>query len=117
MAVVRMVTGWRGKLYAAGVNEHLHDLAEDVADDARRFAPVDTGALRVSINARGNKVWAGGDIAPYVMHVEFGTKPHVITPRNKKALYWTGAAHPVKLVRHPGTEAQPFLRPAIWRRR
>ncbi len=32
------------------------------------------------------------------------TKPHVIKPRNKKALSWPGAAHPFKSVRHPGSK-------------
>lgn len=36
--------------------------------------------------------------------LEEGSKPHVITPKNKKALYWKGAAHPVKEVHHPGTK-------------
>lgn len=38
-----------------------------------------------------------------------GTKgPYTITPRRKRALYWAGAAHPVKRVRHPGLKAQKF---------
>jgi hypothetical protein len=41
--------------------------------------------------------------ADYAPHVEFGTKPHTITAKNAKALYWPGAAHPVKSVKHPGT--------------
>ena len=36
--------------------------------------------------------------------LEEGQKPHDITPKNGKALYWKGAAHPVKRVHHPGTE-------------
>jgi len=38
-----------------------------------------------------------------------GTKgPYEITPRRKRALYWKGARHPVKRVRHPGLKAQKF---------
>lgn len=36
--------------------------------------------------------------------LEEGQKPHDITPKNGKALYWKGASHPVKRVHHPGTE-------------
>ncbi|BDR81024.1 hypothetical protein [Clostridium tetani] len=36
--------------------------------------------------------------------LEEGSKPHVIIPKNKRALYWKGAAHPVKKVNHPGTK-------------
>lgn len=60
--------------------------------------------------------------------LEFGTKPHVIRPRNKRALSWTegkrlsgrnriGAAAGQRffasIVHHPGTKAQPFLVPGV----
>ena len=45
----------------------------------------------------------------YAPHLEYGTRPHKITPKTKKALYWKGAKHPVKSVMHPGTqEYMPF---------
>jgi len=47
--------------------------------------------------------------ASYAPHVEFGTKPHVIVPKDKKALYWPGAAHPVKRVNHPGSKPNQFM--------
>jgi len=47
--------------------------------------------------------------ASYAPFVEFGTKPHTIVPKDKKALYWPGAAHPVARVNHPGTKANPFM--------
>ena len=38
-----------------------------------------------------------------------GTKgPYTITPRRKRALFWKGAAHPVRRVMHPGVKAQHF---------
>lgn len=40
----------------------------------------------------------------YGGYLEEGTPPHIIRPQNKKALYWRGAAHPVKQVNHPGTK-------------
>src|SRR5947209_6882233 len=43
--------------------------------------------------------------ASYAAYVEFGTKPHVIEAKTKKALYWPGASHPVRKVNHPGTAA------------
>lgn len=45
--------------------------------------------------------------------LEQGSRPHVIEPRNKQALYWPGARHPVKKVNHPGTPAYHFLRDAL----
>jgi HK97 gp10 family phage protein len=59
-----------------------------------------------------NTVMAGTNVE-YATHVEYGTAPHEIRPKNKKALYWKGAEHPVAVVHHPGTAAQPFLRPGF----
>ena len=49
----------------------------------------------------------------YAIIVEKGSRPHIIRPKNKKALYWEGAKRPVKLVNHPGSKAKPFLIPAF----
>lgn len=54
-----------------------------------------------------------GNNVNYARYVEFDTKPHIIKPKDKKALFWKGATHPIKAVHHPGTKAQPFLRPLI----
>lgn len=58
----------------------------------------------------------GRELTLYLAHgmkygrfLEEGTAPHVIRPKNKKALFWAGAAHPVKKVNHPGTRAYPIL--------
>jgi hypothetical protein len=38
-----------------------------------------------------------------------GTRgPYIIRPKRKKALFWKGARHPVRRVRHPGLKAQKF---------
>jgi hypothetical protein len=47
--------------------------------------------------------------ASYAPFVQFGTAPHVIEPKDKKALYWPGAAHPVRKVNHPGTKPNDFM--------
>ena len=49
----------------------------------------------------------------YARGVEEGTKPHIIRPKRKKALYWKGAKHPVKQVNHKGSRAKPYLKPAF----
>ena len=49
----------------------------------------------------------------YAVIVEKGSKAHVIRPKNKKALYWKGATHPVKQVNHPGSKTKPYLEPAF----
>lgn len=45
--------------------------------------------------------------------LEFGSRPHIIEAKGKKALFWPGANHPVKKVHHPGTQAQHILRNAL----
>ena len=78
-----------------------------------------------SVTTTSAQILAGGTAGVgYAQFVEFGTRPHVIRPRNKKVLAWgaqrrlsgsarTGSdmifAHEVN---HPGTRAQPFLIPS-----
>ena len=62
---------------------------------------VSNGVLRIGNNVK------------YAPFVEFPTKPHIIKPKDAKALFWKGAKHPMKAVHHPGTKEQPFLRPLI----
>ena len=64
----------------------------------------DVGNMEVTIHTSNVK---------YARGVEEGTRPHIIRAKNKKALYWKGAKHPVKSVRHPGSRAKPFLIPAF----
>ena len=75
---------------------------------------VQTGHLRRSIK---HKVSANEGIVSantkYAEGVEKGTKPHIIRAKKKKALYWQGANHPVKVVNHPGSAAKPYLIPAL----
>jgi HK97 gp10 family phage protein len=92
----------------------LEQVAAEVETDIKRNAPVDTGDLVRSVRRRGNIITIS---APYWHFVEYGTEPHIIRPRTKQALWWPGAHHPVKMVRHPGTQAQPFIRPAALRQR
>jgi phage gpG-like protein len=117
------------RAYERGLRRYFGRMSDDVAravertridvqNEARRRAPVDTGRLRSSIVSRaegsGRSVgYVIGTNVNYAAAVEYGTSPHVITPKNKRALYWPGAAHPVAKVNHPGTAAKPFLRPAI----
>ena len=70
----------------------------------RRGITTDVGNMEVTIHTSNVK---------YARGVEEGTSPHVIRAKNKKALYWKGAKHPVKSVRHPGSRAKPFLIPAF----
>lgn len=99
---------------------------------AKAKAPRKTGNLRRTIRVESVdereqtvRVVAGGSReVGYAAMVEFGTRPHVIVPRRRKALAWGGArrlsgslrkgASPTRFarrVRHPGTPARPYLVP------
>lgn len=88
-------------------------LAEEIAADARRYAPVDTGYLHTHIHPThdSHRVTATGAGMPpnadAPAYVEYGTRPHDIP----NAFGWGFTAH------HPGTRAQPYLRPAAYTRR
>ena len=72
------------------------------------------GGLAASISAHYDATSATvGTNKPYAAIHQFGgkTRPHTIRPKGKKALAWAGGKHPVKVVRHPGSDipARPFL--------
>ncbi|WP_051790087.1 hypothetical protein [Streptomyces sp. NRRL S-1022] len=104
----------------AAINDWLeHAIGPAILGDARNFVPKRSGRLADSLRAEvHDKVLRVGSLdCNYATDVEMGTAPHVILPRNKKALHWPGADHPVARVNHPGTHAQPYLRPALFQRR
>lgn len=104
----------------AAINNWLdHVIGHAILSDARDFVPKRSGRLHDSLRAevQGKVLRVGSLDVNYATDVEMGTAPHVILPRNKKALYWPDAAHPVARVNHPGTAAQPYLRVALFQRR
>lgn len=64
-------------------------------------------SVQASISGGGSRATGvfGSDY-PVFEYIEKGTRPHIIRPRFKQALFWPGASHPVALVHHPGTAAQ-----------
>lgn len=117
-----------------------NDVREPVG--AGGHMPVDTGNLRRSLMASTseiptisnnadqrfagndqqiNLVIAGAEIgqtiylgfqANYAAHMEYGTSPHVIEPKEKLALHWyqNGTGVFAKKVHHPGTRPFGFVR-------
>lgn len=97
-----------------GAARGIHQAAKIGADDADDRAPVDTGELvekisAVKVSDTRSEILSDADHSAIV---EFGSVPHVIRPNAAKALFWPGASHPVMEVQHPGTAAQPFMKPA-----
>lgn len=77
----------------------------------RSTVPFRTGRLLQSFIPNFGRLQAKwSPTANYAIYVHEGTRPHTIFPRIKRALFWQGAAHPVKRVEHPGTRARPFMK-------
>lgn len=87
-----------------------NQVVDAIARDARRYAPVDSGALRrsIAVSKAGTNSWrvtAGGGPVNYAVFVELG---HEVVYRSREGrLVHTGRHVP----------PQPFLRPALYQRR
>ena len=79
-----------------------------------RNSPVDHGLLKSwFIESLTSDEAVIKSPAEYAEWVNDGTRPYTITPTNKKALYWEGADHPVKVVHHPGIKARHFVEDSL----
>jgi HK97 gp10 family phage protein len=94
--------------------------ANHILAEMESRVPVKTGTLRGSLAIRvdTDKVIIGPNeqTAPYGGYVEFGTQPHEIKPKKPGGVlvFKVGATTVfTKRVRHPGTKAQPYVRPAF----
>ena len=84
------------------------------AQDMTRFlmqnSPVDHGLLRQwFIESIDDEQATIKSPAKYAIYQDQGTRPYLIYPNKKKALFWPGAEHPVKFVAHPGIEGKHFV--------
>jgi len=81
-------------------------------------SPVDTGRLRNSIKVSPDADGIIIFMVEYAKFVEFGSAPHIIKPKDKKALRFKGTKKGkgfifAKEVHHPGSRPQPFIRNTI----
>lgn len=102
---VVMNPGWEEHVYAATDEVFSARLGPAIRDDARRFCPVDTGALRESIehHLEGHDLIVsasgGADGRIYAAYVELGHRVY----------------HPsTKMVGPERVAPEPFLRPALY---
>ncbi len=96
------------------INAALFNAVTLTQKNIRAEAPHKTGALQRSVltNVSYPSAIVNTD-EKYAAMVEGGTKPHLIVPKNKKALFWKGALNPYKAVQHPGTKANPFFQRGV----
>lgn len=93
------------KLLDEAGTRSTQEMAEFSERAAKGFAPVDTGELRAKIRAymRGTRQFDLESNAGYAKPVEEGSAPHQIP----------GAFGRDDGVEHPGSGAQPYLRPTV----
>lgn len=101
------------------IDEGTRKTSLQVERTAKRLAPVDDGELRADIQAIqiAAGLYSVGTVREYGPSVEYGSRPHPITPNGPYPLvfYWEREGRWVATyeVEHPGTPSQPFLRPAL----
>ena len=101
---VQKVLNKTGLSIEAKAKSNLTNNKSVVSGHLRRSIATKIGDMEVTVHTSNVK---------YSRGVEEGTRSHIIRPKNKKALYWKGAKHPVKQVNHPGSKAKPYLIPAF----
>lgn len=102
--------------YDQAIQDFLRQGALMLQSQAVQAAPVVTGRLRGDITVfpqtRPNQISVGNSaLIDYAVHVYYGTRPHVIKAKNKKALRTPYGVF--KQVNHPGTRANPYLDDAL----
>ena len=97
------------------VKNSAFNIEKNAKSNLTKNKSVATGHLRrgISTDIKGLDAIIHTSNIKYAPGVEYGTKAHIIRPKNKRFLYWEGAKHPVKQVNHPGSKAKPYLIPAF----
>ena len=101
------------------LKENTKEVSISLENNIKAEAPYLQGRLKRSIRVDSRLYdtysiitgyWDEG-VAPHGIFVLAGTKPHIIKPKNKKALAWEGMStdYPVGAVHHPGTKPNDFL--------
>jgi hypothetical protein len=95
------------------VHVRLEQACRDIAEYARAIAPRVTGRYAESIYSRsvGECQFVIGAGTEYAATIEFGSRPHFITPRFAKALRFEVGDETVfaRYVMHPGTAPQLII--------
>lgn len=93
--------------------EKVHKLALALYEPHRKTGAYGRGFKLERTRVRGQAAVRLINTSDHAVYLEFGTRPHVIEANAKKALFWEGAAHPVRKVHHPGTPAYHLMRNAL----
>lgn len=96
------------------INRALRAAVLVAEDEIVQRTPVDTGRLRGAIasEVRGDEARVFAQNVPYALHVEAGTRAHVIRARNRRMLKFRAGGRVVfrRQVNHPGTRGSFMFR-------
>lgn len=104
--------------FTAHVGAQVKKVTEAVALDAIAGCPIDSGDTVESIGTRyPGKLRGIVVVGGAWQYVEYDTAPHWIDSTGTWSLRSDENEYFGRRVWHPGTRAQPFMRPALMRRR
>lgn len=108
------------------IRKTLEYTAEDLIRNLMINSPVDHGLLKQwAITEQSDLEITVQSPAEYAVYQNYGTQPYDIYPKGEgtyhagmkltsgSALWWPGADHPVKHVRHPGIQGKHFVEDSI----
>ena len=115
-----------GGLSKEMIQSGLNKTAQDLIRNLMIKSPVDHGLLKQwAVTGQSDTEITIQSPAIYAEYVNYGTRPYDIYPKGQglwhggkqltsgSALWWPGADHPVKHVRHPGIKGQHFVEDSI----
>jgi len=97
------------------INNAIKKSALRIQSLSQKSAPVNTGALKQSIQSRFEPLRGIVEaMAKYAIYVHEGTRPHDIFPVNKRGLANVRKGQFFgRHVKHPGTRPNPFMRKSV----
>ena len=115
-----------GQLSKDMIQRGMNLTAQDLINNLMQNSPVDHGLLKQwAITSQSDTEIQIQSPAEYAVYQNYGTSAHDIYPKGQglfhggkqltsgSALWWPGADHPVKHVRHPGIKGKHFVEDSI----
>ena len=115
-----------GNLSKETIREGMSKTAQDLIRNLQINSPVDHGLLKQwAVTSQSDTEITVQSPAIYAVYQNYGTEPYDIYPKGQglfhggkqltsgSALWWPGAEHPVRHVRHPGIKGKHFVEDSI----
>lgn len=108
-----IITNTRGAVAA-----HMEEAANEAYEKIKERTPVLTGEAvdAWKLEQIDKTSWRISNKVDYIIHLEYGTRPHIITAKGGSVLHWVnddGQHMFAKMVNHPGTRPYAMVRTTI----